>query len=83
MSSLASRELEDLAAIEGPRWFQLYVHRDRSVTEDMLARAEAAAYRAIVLTVDLPCRRAPGAGGAWGLRLAKRAAIRQLRPVCD
>ncbi len=56
MSSLATRPVEDLveAGIEGPRWFQVYDHRDRSITADMVARAEAAGCRAIVLTVDLP-----------------------------
>jgi isopentenyl diphosphate isomerase/L-lactate dehydrogenase-like FMN-dependent dehydrogenase len=37
-----------------PRWFQLYVHRDRGVSADLVARAEVAGYSAIVLTVDLP-----------------------------
>ncbi|MGK2957045.1 MAG: alpha-hydroxy acid oxidase [Acidimicrobiales bacterium] len=56
MSSLATRPVEDLAAagLEGPRWFQVYDHRDRSITADMVARAEAAGCKAIVLTVDLP-----------------------------
>lgn len=56
MSSLATRPVEDLvaAAIEGPRWFQVYDHRDRSITADMVARAEASGCNAIVLTVDLP-----------------------------
>ena len=39
---------------EGPRWFQLYVFRDRGITADLLARAEANGYSAILLTVDAP-----------------------------
>jgi 4-hydroxymandelate oxidase len=35
-------------------WFQLYVYRDRAATEALVARAEAAGARAIVLTVDAP-----------------------------
>lgn len=56
MSSLATLSMEDLvdAGIEGPRWFQVYDHRDRSITADMVARAEATGCKAIVLTVDLP-----------------------------
>jgi 4-hydroxymandelate oxidase len=55
-STLATVSLEDVAAAapEGPRWFQLYVHRDRGWTEDLVQRAEASGYRALVLTVDLP-----------------------------
>ncbi|MDE1820586.1 MAG: alpha-hydroxy-acid oxidizing protein [Euryarchaeota archaeon] len=42
------------AAPEGPRWFQLYLQKDWSLTEDLLHRAERAGYRAVVLTVDAP-----------------------------
>jgi 4-hydroxymandelate oxidase len=54
LSSLASRTMEDVAATGVPRWFQLYVQRDRAVTEELVRRADAAGYGAIVLTADLP-----------------------------
>ncbi len=38
----------------GPRWFQLYVYKDREVTRALVQRAEAAGAEAIVLTVDAP-----------------------------
>lgn len=54
-STESTRRLEDIAdAASGPLWFQLYVYRDRTVAEALVRRAEAAGYRAIVLTVDLP-----------------------------
>ena len=54
-STIATSTLEDIAAAaDGPRWFQLYIYKDRQVTIDLVARAEAAGYRAIVLTVDTP-----------------------------
>jgi lactate 2-monooxygenase len=37
---------------EGPRWFQLYWPNDRELLESFVGRAEAAAYGAIVVTVD-------------------------------
>jgi 4-hydroxymandelate oxidase len=37
-----------------PRWFQLYLPPDRALTEDLVDRAAAAGFRAIVLTVDQP-----------------------------
>lgn len=54
--TLATVSLEDVAAAApgGPRWFQLYVRRDRGATAELVARAVAAGYRALVLTVDLP-----------------------------
>ena len=51
-SSRASTSLEDLAAIESPRWFQLYWWGDPELAESLVRRAEAAGYGAIVLTVD-------------------------------
>ena len=54
-STIASSSLEEIAAAAtGPLWFQLYVYRDRDVTRDLVRRAEAAGYRALVLTVDTP-----------------------------
>jgi len=53
--TLATRTVEEVAAAgPGPRWFQLYVHRDRGRSADLVRRAEAAGCRAIALTVDLP-----------------------------
>lgn len=54
LSSLASRPMEDLAGVDGPRWYQLYAHSDRGITADLVARAAASGYGAIALTVDLP-----------------------------
>ena len=56
VSTAASHTIEDVAeaAPGGRRWFQLYVQRDRSVSRELVRRAEAAGYEAICLTVDLP-----------------------------
>jgi 4-hydroxymandelate oxidase len=55
VSTQASVSLEDIAqAAAAPLWFQLYVQPDRSFTESLVRRAEAAGYRALVVTVDAP-----------------------------
>ena len=55
VSTFATSSLEEVAgATTGPLWFQLYVHQDREITRDLVQRAEAAGYRALVLTVDVP-----------------------------
>lgn len=54
-STLATTSLEDVAAAcHSPKWFQLYVHKDRELTRSLVERAEGAGYDAIVLTVDTP-----------------------------
>ncbi len=55
VSTLATTSLEDVAAAtSAPKWFQLYVHRDAALTASLVARAQAAGYRALVITVDTP-----------------------------
>ncbi|CAN7433609.1 alpha-hydroxy acid oxidase [Phenylobacterium sp. LjRoot219] len=54
-STLSSFTLEEIAAVAGPdRWFQLYAQPWWAATLDLVRRAEAAGYAAIVLTVDAP-----------------------------
>ena len=51
----ASRTLEDIAAAAtGPLWLQLYWLRRREALVALIERAEAAGYRALMLTVDAP-----------------------------
>lgn len=56
VSTSASMTLEAVAeaAPDADRMFQLYLVRDLGYTRSLVERAEAAGYRAIVLTVDLP-----------------------------
>jgi len=56
LSTLATATIEDVAAAApgGARWFQLYWSKDRGVVQDMVDRAAAENYGALVLTVDLP-----------------------------
>lgn len=55
LSSLSNTPMESVFAEAGsPRWFQLYIYKDRGITRDLVQRAEAAGAEAIVLTVDAP-----------------------------
>lgn len=55
VSTFASARLEDIArAAQGRVWFQLYVHRVRAVTRDLIQRAEAAGCAVLCITVDTP-----------------------------
>jgi L-lactate dehydrogenase (cytochrome) len=50
---LSTRSIEEVAAVSnGPKWFQVYVWRDRALVKDMLNRAQANGYEAIMITVD-------------------------------
>jgi len=55
LSSSASWSLEDVAGSStGPKWFQLYIWRDRDLTRQVIERARAAGYLALCVTVDVP-----------------------------
>jgi isopentenyl diphosphate isomerase/L-lactate dehydrogenase-like FMN-dependent dehydrogenase len=54
LSTCASYAIEDVAKHAGNWWFQVYFHRDRAVTRELVARAEAAGATALVPTVDTP-----------------------------
>ena len=65
LSNVSSFTLEQVAAAassaaastvpvgDGPRWFQLYAGKNQEVIRSTLARAEAAGYSALVVTLDV------------------------------
>jgi (S)-mandelate dehydrogenase len=53
LSTLSTTRLEDVAAAaRGRQWMQLYVMKNRAIAEDIMRRAAAAGYEALVLTSD-------------------------------
>jgi isopentenyl diphosphate isomerase/L-lactate dehydrogenase-like FMN-dependent dehydrogenase len=53
-SSVSQLSLEEIAAAaEGPKWFQLYIPADRGFARELLQRAKAAGYKAIIVTADV------------------------------
>jgi L-lactate dehydrogenase (cytochrome) len=59
LSTLSTCSIEEVASVGGPRWFQLYVWRDRVLVQELLSRARDAGYETLVVTVD---------AAAWGRR---------------
>jgi L-lactate oxidase len=52
-ASLSTNTLEEIAqACPGPKWFQIYLPADRGRAAEVLGRAKAAGYTAIVMTID-------------------------------
>jgi isopentenyl diphosphate isomerase/L-lactate dehydrogenase-like FMN-dependent dehydrogenase len=55
LATPATASIEEVAREAGGRlWFQLYVLRDAAFREQLLARAAAAGYEALLVTVDVP-----------------------------
>ncbi|NWY71348.1 HAOX2 oxidase, partial [Erithacus rubecula] len=55
-STYSTCTLEEIAAAApgGLRWFQLYIHRNRAASQQLVRRAEALGFQGLVLTADLP-----------------------------
>lgn len=55
LSTIGSTTIEALAeSAPGPKFFQIYVWKDRGLVREALARAKAAGFTAAILTVDVP-----------------------------
>jgi isopentenyl diphosphate isomerase/L-lactate dehydrogenase-like FMN-dependent dehydrogenase len=56
LSTVATATPEDVAAAApgAPRWLQIYVFKDRAVTDEVIAQALESGFSALVLTADLP-----------------------------
>jgi isopentenyl diphosphate isomerase/L-lactate dehydrogenase-like FMN-dependent dehydrogenase len=56
LSTVATATPADVAAgaPDAPRWLQIYVFRDREVSDDVIAQALEVGFSALVLTADLP-----------------------------
>ena len=71
VSTTANRSIEEIAAsTKGPKWFQLYLLEDQNKSRDLIKRAEAAGYSAIVFSIDAF---APGSSDAtiWSAGVAR------------
>ncbi|MFC1778563.1 alpha-hydroxy acid oxidase [Pseudomonadota bacterium] len=55
LSTVGSTSIEDVAAAcDGPKCFQIYVMKDRSLTREFIQRCKDANYDSLTLTVDIP-----------------------------
>jgi isopentenyl diphosphate isomerase/L-lactate dehydrogenase-like FMN-dependent dehydrogenase len=55
LSTVGTVSIEDLAAgTNGPLWFQLHILRNRNLSRELMRRAAAAKYDALVVTIDQP-----------------------------
>jgi len=55
LSTMSSVSIEEIGALtQGPKWFQVYCFRDRDLTLEFFARAKAAGFTGLVVTVDVP-----------------------------
>ena len=82
LSSLSNTAMESVFAAGGsPRWFQLYIYKDRQITLELVKRAEAAGAEGIVLTVDAPALGTRYRDARNNFRLSDGLSVENLAPV--
>lgn len=79
LSTLGTATIEEVAAAtSGPKLFQLYVFKDRGLTEEWLRRCKEAGYIALTLTVDTPVAGNRERDFVHGFGAPPRSRIRQV-----
>jgi L-lactate dehydrogenase (cytochrome) len=52
-STMATTSLEDIGKLtNGPKLFQIYIHKDRGLTDNLIERCKQAGFNSVCLTVD-------------------------------
>jgi len=79
LSTLGTTSIEDVAAVgNGPKMYQLYIFKDRGLTEEWIDRCKASGYKALALTVDVAVGGNRERDFVQGFAQAPRSRIRQV-----
>jgi L-lactate dehydrogenase (cytochrome) len=79
LSTLGTTSIEDIASVtDGPKMYQLYIFKDRGLTEEWIARSKASGYTALALTVDLPVHGNRERDLVQGFGMPPRSRIKQV-----
>ena len=53
MSTMATSSIEEIANVAGgPKMFQLYIHKDQALTDNLIDRCKSSGFKSCILTVD-------------------------------
>ena len=52
ISSLSTVSAEEISSLKGPKIFQLYYHKDKELTKNMIDECKSREFDALALTVD-------------------------------
>ena len=79
LSTLGTTTIEDAAAASGgPKMYQVYVFKDRALTEEFVAKCKAGGYAALCLTVDTPVAGNRERDFVYGFSARPRSRLRQV-----
>ena len=79
LSTLGTTTIEDVAfETHGPKLYQLYVFKDRRLTEEFIERCRESGYTALALTVDTPVAGNRERDFIYGFSAPPRSRLRQV-----
>ena len=79
LSTLGTTSIEDVAAATGgPKMYQVYVFKDRALTEEFVTKCKAGGYVALCLTVDTPVAGNRERDFVYGFSGRPRSRLRQV-----
>jgi L-lactate dehydrogenase (cytochrome) len=79
LSTLGTTSIEETAATtDGPKLYQLYIFKDRGLTEEWIARSKASGYTALALTVDVAVAGNRERDFVYGFGAPPRSRIKQV-----
>tara|TARA_A100001015_G_scaffold2701_1_gene3615 strand:+ start:7926 stop:9074 length:1149 start_codon:yes stop_codon:yes gene_type:complete len=79
MSTMATSSIEEIANISGgPKLFQLYIHKDQSLTDNLIDRCKNSGFKALCLTVDTVVAGNRERDHKWGFTTPPKLTLRSL-----
>jgi L-lactate dehydrogenase (cytochrome) len=79
LSTMSTVSMEDIGALTpAPKWFQVYCFKDRELTLEFFARAKAAGFTALCVTVDVPVAANRERDRRSGMTIPPRLSLRTL-----
>lgn len=79
LSTLGTTTIENAAAAsDGPKMYQIYVFKDRGLTEEWITRCKEAGYKALALTVDVAISGNRERDLVYGFAASPRSRMRQV-----
>ena len=79
MSTMATSSIEEVSNISGgPKLFQLYIHKDQALTDDLIDRCKRSGFNAMCLTVDTVVAGNRERDHKWGFTTPPKLTLKSL-----
>ena len=83
MSTMATSSIEEISNISGgPKLFQLYIHKDQSLTDNLIDRCKRSGFNAMCLTVDTVVAGNRERDHRWGFTTPPKLTFQKFNEFC-